>query len=299
MNTKNLSFFILSFLLIGCSSNKIVVEREQASKIAIPQGASVEIQDIQGKDSETFKLSLNQFLTSRTSLKIIHSQSRNELIDSMLRGQRNQQVYPQADFIIRGSIQDTLERRQGPNGALQFSAISRPFLQLIETRTGEVLLSQYFVGTSLSSTYLASANTSYDGYTDALMNARAMALERFVSQFQPSISWLEIELLPLRNNSKFKEVKNLINHGRHESARTALTTYGDSLEIKDTEEKGKVLFTLSVVESLLGNYTKAKSLLYEAHRLVPDEKIMEYLKRIDSMERDSKRVTINERLKYE
>lgn len=291
---QQFSLLFIALFLIGCSTNKVVVKRIKAPPVQLSRGASIEVQDLQGPNSKSFQMTLNQFLTERTPFKIIYSQSRDELIDSMLRGKRNKQTYAQADLIIRGSIQENVERRTGENGTVQFAVISRPFLQLIEATSGKIIFSKHFVGASQSSTYILNSNTNYDGYTDALINARRIALENFISYLTPQDSWLEIELLPLKNETKYEEIKNLIHHGRYKEAKKVLKEYISLPLVGDPAEKGRALFSLSVVESLLGNYGKAKSLILTSNQLIPDERIMRYIGVIDSMELESKR-----ELKYE
>lgn len=286
---KNL--LLLCLILTGCTSYKVVVERKNAPQIRLPKEIqSIEVQLISNSYNENFTYALNQSLIDQTSLKIIHSQNRNELIDAKLRGDRNRQNNPQADLIIRGHIQENIEEKVSTDGSLQYAATSRPYLQLIKTSTGEVILSKYFVGTSLSQIYRRDSNTSYDGYTDSLNSARNMAIQKFINLFAPQTTWIEIDLLPLKDKKKFDEIRNLISYGKLESAKEAAKAYLDKNN-SNGEEKGKAMYSLSVIESLMGNFQKARDILHLSHELYPHEKTIQYFKEIDLMETEAKKTS--------
>ena len=82
LHIKSFLLLCIALFIIGCSTNKVVVERRTASPIMLSQEASIEVQSLQGQNPEEFLFSLNQILMDRTPYKIIHTQSRNELIDS-------------------------------------------------------------------------------------------------------------------------------------------------------------------------------------------------------------------------
>lgn len=267
----------LTLFLIGCSSNRVSIERKLQPLVSLPKGTTIEVQAISG--SSTFRYNLNQALAEQGEFQIIHSQERDELIDGKLRGTNNRQNYPQASYLIRGHVQEEIEKRKGTDGTVQYAATSRPYLQLIKAETGEVLVSKNFVGTSLSQTYLTNSNTAYDGRTDAINSARRTAIEKFLSQFSPQITWMEIELIPFSDRVKFDEVKNLIGHNRFNIAKEVLQAYLNGN--LDDQDKGKAIFALSVVESGLGNNLAARDLALKSHSIFPDERMLKFLKRIE------------------
>lgn len=268
-----------SLLLFGCSTSRLVVEKEVPPKVMLSKNLrTVEIQNISGRDTENLKAALAQVLSEQTDFKVIHSQNTGELIDAKLRGNRNRQSYPQADLIIRGQAQESIERRT-KDGSTQFATTSRLYLQLIKAESGEVVLSDYFVGTSLSNIYLKNSNTTYDGFTDALFSARNVALEKFISQFTPQKKWEEIELIPYEETKKFHEVKNLISYGKLDLAKEKINNHIQNCS--NDAEKGKALFTLAVIESLQGNIEMAKANILKSNELYPSEISMSYLTDIE------------------
>ncbi len=266
-------------ILTGCSSNRLVIEKEVPPRVSLPRNLrTIEIQNISGRDTENLQAALAQVLSQQTDFKVIYSQNTEELIDAKLRGNRNRQSYPQADLIIRGQAQESIERRI-KDGFTQFAVTSRLYLQLIKADSGEVVLSDYFVGTSLSNIYLKNSNTTYDGFTDALFSARNVALDKFISQFTPQKKWEEIELIPYKETKKFDEVKNLISYGKLDIAKEKISDH--IRNCSDDTEKGKAFFTLAVVESLLGNTDTAKANILKSNELYPSEVSMSYLANIE------------------
>jgi len=274
-----ITLLAIFWFLAGCSTGRLVVEKEVSPKVILSKHLNtVEIQNISGRDTENLKVALAQVLSEQTQLKVIHSQSTGELIDSKLRGNSNRQSYPQADLIIRGQAQESIERRI-KNGSTQLAATSRLYLQLIKSDSGEVLLSDYFVGTSLSNIYLENSNTTYDGFTDALSSARNIALDKFTSQFTPQKEWEEIELIPYQETKKFDEVKNLISYGKLDLAKERINDHIQNCS--SDSEKGKALFTLAVIESLQGDIETAKATILKSHELYPSEVSLGYLTDIE------------------
>lgn len=266
--------------LFGCSSNRVVVERTQPAIVSLNKESSIEIQAIEGDSTNAFGASILQYLQENTSFRVIHHQALNELIEGRMRGQANRQTYQQADYMIRGSVREIVERRVGSNGETQYMVTSRPFLNLIQTTTGEVVLSRQFIGTGISTIRPRGSFSPDNGYSDAVLSARRVALDKFVSIFQPSKTWIEIDLFEFSDKKKFSEVKNLIEASQYDLAILKTNAYQQATY---DEEKGKVTFCLAVIESLVGNFTKSKELLIEANELFPDSRIMEYLNQIDSM----------------
>ena len=279
---------LIALSLTGCSTGRVVIEQHSPARIVLKKDTSIEVQSVTGRYAENFKIALAQALATQTPFRVVHSQNRNELIDARLRAQQNRQYYPQADLLIRGESQEFVEKRSN-GGAIQFAGTSRLYLQLIKTDTGEILLSDYYIGTSLSNTYLQNSNTIYDGSTDALNSARNVALEKFISQLTPQRRWLEIDLVPYRNAKKFNEVRNLISYGKLDLAKEKTTTDLKDNSLNDSE-KGKILFTLSVIESLQGHFESAKKTLLQSHQLLPSETIIKYLEQIERMDAESKKL---------
>jgi len=293
MFVKICILLISSLILGGCSSSRVVVERLRPASIILPKEArTIEVQKISGSNSSSFSSSLNQYLIENSSLIVIYSQGTSDLVDVRLRGDRNKQNYKQADLIITGSIQEEVVKMYGSNGEEQYAVTSRPFLQLINSSTGQVILSKYFVGTSRSLVQPQQASLSYDGYTDGVLSARNVALEKFVTLFSPQKTWLEIDLYKFTDKERFQEIHNLIGYGHYDKAGMIARNYFEKLNDNRTE-KGKVLFSLAVIESLIGEYSKARDLLYQAHHLYPEEDMLNYLKRIEQLEIESNKISMN------
>ncbi|MBY0517506.1 MAG: hypothetical protein K2P81_11385 [Bacteriovoracaceae bacterium] len=273
-------FLITFFVLFGCSSSRVVVERTQPAKVSLNKESSIEIQAIEGDSTNAFRASVSQYLQENTSFKVIHHQALNELVEGRMRGQANRQTYQQADYIIRGSIIEVVDRSVGPNGETQYMVTSKPFLNLIQTTTGEVILSRQFIGTGISTIRPRGSFSPDNGYSDAVLSARRVALDKFVKIFQPSQTWMEIDLFEFSDKKKFSEVKNLIEASQYDLAILKAKAYQQTTH---DEEKGKVTFCLAVIESLAGNFTRSKELLIQANELFHDRRIMEYLNRIESM----------------
>lgn len=105
-------------------------------------------------------------------------------------------------------------------------------------------------------------------------------MDKFVSIFQATKTWMEIDLYEFSEKRRFSEIRNLIEAAQYDSALSKAEEYRQSVQ---HEEKGKVTFCLAVIESLTGNFERSKELLIEANELFPDGKVMEYLKRIELM----------------
>lgn len=292
MNFKSwIQIVILGLFIAGCSSSRVVVERHLSPQIALAQEMkSIEVQSIAGIGSESFKSILIQNLLENTKLAVIHSQSASELIDAKLRGGQNRQMYKQADLIIRGSIQENIERRTGQSGETQYFVTSRPFIQLISASSGEILLSQQFIGTSISH-LRPSGSIIDDGLSDAINSARRVALDKFISMFSPRIAWMEIKLYEFADKKKFKELQNHIEFGQLDMAHSLAKKYSDTTMSND-EERGKAMFSLAVIESFSGRYEDARRILLEAHRLFPQEDMMMFLKEIKKMENEGKKISM-------
>lgn len=280
----------LLFVLFGCSSGRIVVERTKPAMVTLNKGSSIEIQTIEGDSTNAFRANIAQHLQENTSLKVVHHQALNELIEGRMRGQANKQTYQQADFMIRGSILEIVEKRVGANGETQYMVTSRPFLNLIQTTTGEIILSSQFIGTAISALRPRGSFSPDDGYSDAVLSARRVALDKFVSIFQPSKTWMEIDLFQFIDKKRFLEVKNLIEASQYDVAILKAKAYQQTTH---DEEKGKVTFCLAVIESLVGNFKRSKELLIEANELFPDSRIMDYMNRLESMQ--AERISLSKR----
>ena len=282
--------FIL-LLAVACASNRIVVERVSPPPVVLnPKNhKTIEVREIAGNGGESFRQNLIQYISTNTSLVVINSQSTADLINSRLLGERNRQNYRGADLIIFGSVGEEISTSNLSDGSKQYLVTTRPQLELMEAESGKVLLSKYFIGTSLSQMPGAVPALSSDVYTDAIISARNVAFEKFVSQFTPQKQWFEISLYEIKDNEQFKVLKNLINYSQYDEAYKIC----DELQVKyQGEERGKILFDLAVVESLRGQYVHSRQLIYESHKLYPAEETLQYLKRIKQFESEVTKVSM-------
>lgn len=286
-------FLLLSFLfvIVSCASNKVVVERIVPSPlgVSLSKYKTLEVRQITGNNAESFRQNLIQYLTENTDFTILEVQNTNDLINNRLLVDRNRQNYKGADLIVKGALTEEIRTNVLGDGSRQYFVTTRPQLKLIEAETGEVILSKYFIGTSLSQIQRTIPAMVSDVYTDAIISARNVAFDKFISQFVPQKAWLEISLYQTKDNEEFIQLKNLINYGQYKEALNICETFSQKYK---GEEKGKALYNYAVVESLRGQYHHSKELIYDSHKLYPEEESLKFLKRIEQMEIEAVKVSM-------
>lgn len=282
---------VLAFLLISCSSNKVVVERQAPPVVSLDpvKHKTVEVRPFTGDNSESFRRNLIQYLTENSNLIVLETQSSTDLINGRLLGNRNRQNYKGADLIIKGSVSEEIKTNVLDDGSKQFFVTTRPQIDFIEADSGRVIFSKYFIGTSRSQIQRTTPAISTDVYTDAFISARNVAFHKFVSQFTPQKSWMEISLYETGDKVQFKKIRDLINHGLNDEA---LKVCEEELGGKAGEEKGKILFNMAVIESLRDQYLHAKALIKDSYQYYPKEEILKYLKKIEQMEGENLKVSM-------
>ena len=272
------STLVFVLLLASCASKSVFVQRKDNPVININGFKTVEIRNINGRDSDGFALSLSNYLTNHSPLKVVTTQSTRELVNSILRGQeRTKENYNQADLIIKGEYQEERHPVTSEDGSMVYDIIVRTRLELINSSTGEVLDSDYYVGTARSGViikdkFYSDHNPLYEGVNEA----RRRAFYYFTEKFSPSAVSVELRLWDTNDSDR----ENLVNLIKMEQFEKAKLICNKRIEAKDPKVRASGLYNLAIVEIVQGNYTQSKTLVESAYTA---DNNPEYLKLIDTI----------------
>lgn len=276
MRSTNIFFILLFFT--ACASKSVFVSRKLTPEVDLKGMETVEIRDIRGHDSEGFRLTLSNYLTKNSKLKVVTTQTTRELVDSYLRGaNRTKEKYPQGDLIIKGEYQEERHPVISEDGSMIYDIIVRTQLELIRSSTGEVLDSDYYVGTARSGViikdrYYADRNPLYEGVNEA----RRRAFYNLVQKFSPRDESVELRLLETEDDSREKLVE-LIKIKQFDKARDICNKLITSA---DNKTKASGYYNLAIIEIVQGNLDQSKSLVDSAYAA---DRNPEILKLIDTI----------------
>jgi len=273
------SFLVMvAVVFTSCASKSVFVQRKDEPAINLHGLKTVEIRHISGGDSKGFALSLSEYLTKHSPLTVVTSQGTRELVNSIFRGEdRTKENYPQADLIIKGEYQEERHPVTSEDGSMVYDIIVRTRLELIRSTTGEVLNSDYYVGTARSGViikdrFYSDHNPLYEGVNEA----RRRAFYYFTEKFSPSPVSVELRLWDTNDSDREKLVK-LIKMNQFDKAREICKK---RIDATDSKVRASGLYNLAIIEIVQGNYAQSKNLVESAYTA---DNNPDYLKLMDTI----------------